>query len=168
VVVVEASEKSGSLITARLALEQGREVFAVPAELTRRAPGNHKLIKEGATLVEGIDDILPVILPQISGNGTPAPRDEVGREGRKSQPLPLFDNVAVDRHQDRHPLDAVESAVLALLGPSPLHIDDVIQSSDLKAADITRALLTLELQGLVCQLPGKMYLRKEGPSCLKP
>ena len=158
VVIVEASDKSGSLITARLAMEQGREVFAVPGNID--APGSrgtHKLIKEGATLVESIDDILPVILPQIappSRNNSPMPSGK-----------PEAVTAAAKKDGEKKPkidhLDPEARLIFNILGDKPAHIDTVIQLSQLKPADVLKTLLTLELHGLIRQTPGKMYIREE-------
>ncbi len=138
VVVVEATERSGSLITARLALEQGREVFAVPGEAgASRSRGTHRLIRQGAKLVECVDDILEEIAPQLL---TPAnmaekasPRSlpfEGGIEAKK-----LFDLLLQGLHQ----------------------IDELIQASGFSAAKVTELLLDLEIRGIVKQLPGKRF-----------
>jgi DNA processing protein len=137
VVVVEATEKSGSLITASLAVEQGREVFAVPGEVgSSRSRGAHRLIRQGAKLVENVDDILEEIAPQlltVSGAAHAAP-------------LALPQNAGADARK-----------IFALLQDGALQVDQVIEKSGLAVARVLQILLELELQGYVRQLPGQKY-----------
>jgi len=163
VVVAEASEKSGSLITARIALEQGREVFAIPGSIdSSGSRGTHKLIKEGATLVENGDDILSVIVPQIGPSHKDCFRSPTGR-AEFALPVP-DDKKGLAAGTDH--LGTAEAAVLALIAENPIHIDTIIQTSGLGSAEVLKSLLTLELYELVRQMPGKMYVRKEGKACL--
>jgi DNA processing protein len=137
VVVVEATEKSGSLITASLALDQGREVFAVPGEVgASRSRGSHRLIRQGAKLVENVDDILEEIAPQLSARG----------HGAVTAPLSLPPNSKVDARK-----------IFALLQENSLQVDDIIERSGLVASRVWEILLDLELQGYVRQSPGKKY-----------
>ncbi len=137
VVVVEATEKSGSLITAGLALEQGREVFAVPGEAgASRSRGPHRLIRQGAKLVEGIEDILEEIAPQLLGRGSE----------QKSTLPSLPPNMGFEARR-----------IFELVLARPLQIDEVIQTSGLSPAKVSEILLELEIQGLLKQLPGKRF-----------
>ena len=138
VVVVEATEKSGSLITAALALEQGREVFAVPGEAgASRSRGAHQLIRQGAKLVETVNDIIEEIAPQL-----------IRRAGTVPEP-----------RARTLPPNAGENTrkVLILLQDNPLHVDQVIERTGLPPAQVLGILLDLELQGFIRQSPGKVY-----------
>ena len=142
VVVVEATEKSGSLITAALALEQGREVFAVPGEAgASRSRGAHRLIRQGAKLVETVDDIVEEIAPQLA-------RQAGGMTERPARVLPPNAEENTKR-------------VFALLQDNPLQVDQVIERSGLSAAQVLEVLLDLELQGFVRQSPGKVYFAEK-------
>jgi DNA processing protein len=132
VVVVEAAEKSGALITVDFALEQGREVFAVPGPIfSPLSRGTHDLIKQGATLITGVRDILgevrrqaPSLFPAFSeGNDTPA-----------------------------------QQKIIALLSDVPAHIDRIIDESALAPEDIALTLMELELQNRIIQLPGQHFV----------
>ena len=154
VVVVEASEKSGSLITARIALEQGREVFAVPGSIdSSGSRGTNKLIKQGAKLIENVEDILEEILPQV----TSAPK-VVKPDQRQKQP---DDQQKILTSSPDLVLKETEKTVWQVLSQKPVHIDQIITSTGLTAHEVLVILLNLELQGLIEQKPGKTYMRKE-------
>jgi DNA processing protein len=140
VVVVEGGIKSGALITARLALDQDREVFAVPGAAGRSlSRGPNRLIKEGAGLVESARDVLDA-LPLL---------DREPRPGRDTRPGPEAE-VA---------LDDMEASVYNLLGDEPVHIDELAKSVNLDPAATAGLLLSLELKGVVHQVPGKYFVR---------
>ena len=131
VIIVEAAHRSGSLITARFANEQGREVFAVPGSpLDPRAAGTNDLIKQGATLVTEAADVINAVQP-IMGRPVELPMSEP-EDGR-----PVDDEPAAS---DR-------ARILNLLGPSPIGIDDLIRMSDVSPAVVRTILLELELAG---------------------
>src|SRR3989442_7881939 len=139
VVVVEAAEDSGSLITARLALEQGREVFAVPGPIdapTSRGP--HGLLKQGAKLVETVNDIVEELLPQLETVRTPLSQDFVATGAGKRRPF-------APKPPDLSP---EEQVVLRVIGREPRHLDDLTEQSRLPAAEVARILLGLELKAL--------------------
>jgi DNA processing protein len=139
VVVVEATEKSGSLITARLAMEQGREVFAVPGQAgASRSRGAHQLIREGAKLVENVDDIVEEIAPQLRS------RDRTRGLSPKME-LPAEMGVEAKK-------------ILELIESAPLQIDDLIEGSGLSPAKVSEVLLRLEIGGFLRQLPGKRFM----------
>ena len=138
VVVVEATEKSGSLITASLATDQGREVFAVPGEVgSSRSRGAHRLIRQGAKLVEAVDDIIEEIAPQLA-------RQADVRVKHQVRPLPPNSSAAVQK-------------IFAMLQERSLQVDEIIEVSGFVPAQVLGILLDLELQGYLRQLPGKVY-----------
>jgi DNA processing protein len=133
--VVEAAARSGSLITARLAAEAGREVFAIPGSIhSPLAKGCHQLIKQGAKLVESAQDIL----------------EELGWRAAVAAPTPSIGAVAVD---------AAAARLLALLGPDPCDVDTLAARSGLTPEALLAMLLQLELEGHVANLPGGRYQR---------
>jgi DNA processing protein len=143
VVVTEAAIQSGSLITARLAVDQGREVFAVPGFVKAdNSRGPNGLIKQGAKLVETVQDIIDELLPQLD-----APFRE-RLKGRVPHPV-----------ESPPQLGKAEATIYLALSFEPTHIDDLITNSRLPAADVAAHLLALELKHLVRQLPGQTYLR---------
>jgi DNA processing protein len=156
VVVVEAGERSGSLITARIALDQGREVFAVPGSIdSAGSRGTHQLIRQGAKLIENIDDILDEILPQIDDRL----HGQVSVE--KTPPQEIADNPKIDDSSVINTLNDAEKVVLKFMSSKRVDIDTIITSTGFKAGDVLNILLTLELRGFIKQLPGKMYIHKE-------
>ncbi|HEX8351561.1 MAG TPA: DNA-processing protein DprA [Pyrinomonadaceae bacterium] len=154
VVVVEASENSGSLITARLALEQGREVFAVPGNITsRNSFGTNFLIKgAGAKLVQQWQDVVAEFPAELAAELLPPETKQGGKEGgaRDGRPAALPADVTGD-----------ERAVLSLLtADEPAHIDALAGRSGLPVHELSALLLGLEMRELVRQLPGKSFVRK--------
>jgi DNA processing protein len=153
VVVVEAAENSGSLITARLAIEQNREVFAVPGNITsRNSFGTNYLIKgAGAKLVQQWQDIAAELPPQIAAKLLPPPF------GEKKKEKSLADQLALVPEN----LSGKEHAVLKLLSAdNPAHIDALLDTTKLSISDLTAALLALEMRELVRALPGRCFVRK--------
>jgi DNA processing protein len=139
VVVVEAAEKSGSLITAECALDQGREIFAVPGSpLDPRARGANRLIREGATLTESAEDILSVLSP-ILGGGFGEPETQA--------PSPA--SAALEAEADR-----IRARVEEALGPAPVEIDELIRQIGAPAAAVLTVILELELAGRCARQPG--------------
>ncbi|WP_293866284.1 DNA-processing protein DprA [uncultured Alsobacter sp.] len=178
-VLIEAARKSGSLITARFALEQGREVMAVPGSpLDPRAQGTNDLIRQGATLVTGLEDVLEVLEPLLR---KPFDGQHLAREQESPEPdEPLFDEidylaepgagrplVLQDEPARREPVrqervHAVDPAITiaGLLGPSPVSVDDLIRMSSLHPGTVHLALYELESRGLLDRHAGtKVSLR---------
>lgn len=140
VVVVEASLKSGSLITARLALEQGREVFAVPGRIDSvKSEGPHRLLQQGAKLVHVVDDII----------------DELRLAGSTG------DFSAAVENPEPPAVSNDEQVLLDLLEVYPVSIDELVRHSGRPAGDVFDLLLRLELKGMVRQLPGQQYERRD-------
>lgn len=135
--VVQATEKSGSLITAEFALEQNREVFAIPGNIgSKLSKGANKLIKKGAKLVNDVDDILE----EIGGF--------IGAKNKKK----VLNTVQIEG------LEPAERLIYEILSNEQLHIDQIIKMSNLDSSIVLANLLSLELNGIVSQLPGKYFL----------
>lgn len=141
VVVVEAAEGSGSLITVNYALEQNREIFAVPGSpLDPRAKGTNRLIREGATLTEGASDVLAVLRP-ILGHSFGEPDPDHLRD------LPALPFVETES-------DRVRTQIMELLGPASVDIDELIRQSGVPAGTVLTIILELELAGRATRYPG--------------
>lgn len=140
VVVVEASPRSGSLITARLALEQGREVFAVPgAAMDPRARGTNHLIREGATLTESADDVFAVL---AESRPSPAPV------------LSIINQDVTNELTDVEDAPSARDQVIAALGPAPTTVDELLRVCQFSQAVVSTVLLELELAGRLERHPG--------------
>lgn len=135
VLVVEAALKSGSLITTRYAVEQGREVFAIPGSIHNpTTKGCHALIRQGAKLVESVDDILEELAPQIEIDR--APKIQNGKEAGETS------------------LDQTQQNILALVGHEPTSIDTLVERSQIPVAELNRILICLELESRIKNVPG--------------
>lgn len=141
VIVVEAAERSGSLITANYALEQSREIFAVPGSpLDPRAKGPNRLIKDGAILIENAEDVLAVLRP-ILGSGFCEPEGVA--------PLPAANFTTLDAEADR-----LRNRIEEALGVAPVGIDDIIRQVGASPAAVLTVILELELAGRCRRHPG--------------
>ncbi len=139
IAVIEAARKSGSLITAALALEQNREIFAVPGSIDSfKSAGAHWLIKQGAKLIENANDILDELWFLKQGAGLPPPQEASGSQKQMNGP---------------------ERKVYDMIGSYPTHIDQIARMGAMDVSQVSMILLKMELNGIVRQLPGKMYVR---------
>jgi DNA processing protein len=135
-IVIEAAKKSGSLITADFALEQGREVFAVPGSIfSPYSRGTHKLIKQGAKLVENIDDILDELF------------------------LERLNNKKEEYNTDLQNLSVIEKAVYELIDYEPTQIEQLISRAQRNSREVNAILTRLELKGYISALPGGYFVR---------
>ncbi|MGB9181065.1 MAG: DNA-processing protein DprA [Pyrinomonadaceae bacterium] len=153
VVLVEAAENSGSLITARMAMEQNREVFAVPGNITsKNSFGTNYLIKgAGAKLVQAWQDVAAELPPEIAAELLPPPPAKKKKERGPSDQLELVpDNLSATEHTVWKLLSTDEAS----------HIDALAEGSKLSINELTSALLALEMRDLIRQLPGKCFVRK--------
>ena len=138
--VVEAAVKSGSLITARLASEMGRDVFAIPGSIHNpMARGCHALIRQGAKLVETAEDIVEELLPKLSTSEKPADASETLEVSAQ--------------------IDADHAAILDAMGFDPVTTDQIVENSPFNAAEVSSILLLLELQGHVLSESGGRFIR---------
>ena len=138
--VVEAAERSGALITARQAMEQNRDVFAIPGPVdSRNAKGCHALLRDGAVLVESVDDILDALGPLVEEN-----QREDGRAIRHPAELQLNSN---------------ETSVLQAIGSEPTLIDQIVQQTKLPTQRVLSTLSVLEVRKLISRLPGGFVAR---------
>ncbi|HYK64078.1 MAG TPA: DNA-processing protein DprA [Patescibacteria group bacterium] len=165
VVIVEAAEKSGSLITARMALEQDRQVFAVPGSpLSGKTRGSNRLLKEGAKLIECVEDVIEELAPQMTpprAAATPpvradeaAPMVSTSNLKVEASPPTVMPEVA---KTEPAAVNEVSIVLENLKDSERLHIDSIIESSGLNAQTVLRLLLELELEGRITQHPGKLF-----------
>ncbi len=145
VVVVEGEQYSGSLITARLAMEFGREVFGVPGNATQPSSfGPNQLIKQGAKLVTSWEDVIEELPTPVRAElvpvetASPAERAALVREGLSIAERPLYELLSADESR---------------------HVDDLVEQSGLSSSEVLAALFDLELRGVVRQLPGKQFVK---------
>jgi DNA processing protein len=143
VIIVEATQKSGALHTARHAMEQGREVFALPGRADSLASeGCHALIRDGVTLIRNVDDVLESLGPLIK---------------------PVAKSETEQVHSPRElTLNERELEILNLVTIDPLSIDEILRSTDLAASSVLSTLTVLEMKRMVRRLPGSMMVRTSG------
>jgi len=147
VLVVEASLNSGSLITARFAAEQGREVFAVPGSpLDPRARGTNALLRQGATLTENADDITTILQPSLAPRRAP-------KAGSLPRPTPSG--------KPDNP-DNLQAEILDRLSPTPVELNELIRITGASPAAVSSALLDLEFAGLLTRHPGQRVSLSDG------
>ena len=150
-VVVEAAKNSGALITADFALEQGREVFAIPGKISSlTSEGTHALIKDGAKLVQSAEDIMEELgLHEIE------PMAGIDKELRDEK---------ISKKTARYVYNALtddERKIYKILSDEPLYIDDVVKEASVELGKVSKVLLGLELKRLIKELPGKQFVRTE-------
>jgi len=151
-IVVEAGFRSGALITARAALENNREVMAVPGKIdSPLSKGAHRLIKQGAKLIESVEDVMEAL-----GYIGEQLEDHVSTAAEKAAEnieTPLFDIKALK-------LSSPEKAIYECLKKEPLHIEEIIDDTDLAAGSVNAGLVSLRLKGLIKQLPGSLFVKR--------
>ena len=151
-IVIEAGLRSGALITAKTALESNREVMAVPGKIdSALSRGPHQLIKQGAKLVESVEDVVEALGyfgEQLREHTTLAAREATERVDR-----PLFDAGKLN-------LRGHEKTIYEALGKEPIHIDQVIAETDLPAGAVNASVMSLRLKGLIKQQPGNLFARR--------
>ena len=168
--MVEASNRSGALITARLAAEQNREVFAVPGDIfSEHSTGTHKLINQGAKLINTVDDLLNElpshVLSDVQRSGS-AP-SEPSIENEDAQPLLPQQPAPEDTQRTPAPppppdLTPDEKIVFDAIEAPASHIDTIVRTTQLPIGQVSSVLLMLELKGAVEQLPGKQFAKASG------
>ena len=150
--MIEASQRSGSLITARIAAEEGREVYAVPGPIDSIvSSGTNQLIQDGAKLVAGVEDILEDLAPQIRAsvrNLQPSSEKLLEKESRQEE---LVNKVTKENES--------EDPVLNLLANQPLSFDEIAVGLNENPAQIRSRMTQLELQGVVKRVFGGRYTR---------
>ncbi len=176
VVVVEAPLRSGAMMTARMALEEGREVFALPGHAgSRKGSGTNKLIKDGAVLVESAEDIIKALSSDQLGAGAGQRQTKKRPDLNNNPEQPrLFSEQAPEARQSTEKAtvqpaaslagngkeEGLEGLVIGFLDDGPLHIDSIVEKTGIAVQRLTGLLLDMELKGLVAQKPGKLFIKK--------
>lgn len=151
-IVIEAGANSGALITAKMALENNREVMAVPGKIdSPLSRGTHRLIKEGAKLIDSVEDIMETL--GSVGSRLNEHVTSVSDSVSAKLETPLFDIRMLN-------LSNTEKSVIDCLQTEPLHIEQVITDAQLPAGSVNAAIVSLRLKGLIKQLPGNMFVRR--------
>ncbi len=151
-IVIEAGLRSGALITAHTALESNREVMAVPGKVdSPLSKGSHQLIKQGAKLVESVEDVMEAL--GYVGDQLKEHTALATQEAAKKAETPLFEASRVNL-KDR------ERQVYEILGAEPLHSDQIITETRLPAGQVNASLVSLRLKGLIRHLPGNLFTRR--------
>ena len=163
VVIVEAAKRSGSLITARMALEQDRQVLAVPGSpVSGKSRGSNRLLKDGARLVECVEDVIEDLAPQLASpaqTASAAPVDGTVKRPELAQSSARGSSRAAGQLLLQEVSQDAKAIINCLKDDERLHIDAIIEGSGLEAKTVLRFLLELELQGVVRQHPGKLFSR---------
>lgn len=152
VLVVEATYRSGALISAQAAMDNNREVMTVPGRIDSPCSmGCHKLLKQGARLVDGIDEIMDAL--GHVGQGLKSHVESAATEAEKNAQGTLFDTTGLN-------LTKTEEAILAQLNSEPVHVEELIEGTSLPAAKIHSGVISLQLKGQIKQLPGNMVAKR--------
>ena len=153
VLVVEATYRSGALISAQAAMENNREVMAVPGRIDSPCSlGCHKLLKQGARLIDSIDEIMDAL--GYVGDGLKTHAATAAAEAEQNAQGTLFDTSRLN-------LTEAEEAIVGHLNSEPVHVEELIESTQLSAAKVHSAVISLQLKGLVKQLPGNMLVKRQ-------
>jgi DNA processing protein len=151
-IVVEAGSRSGALITARIALENNREVMAVPGKIdSPLSKGTHRLIKQGAKLVESVEDVMEAL--GYIGEQLQEHVSAAAEKAAEQIETPLFDIKELK-------LSGSEKTIYECLHKEPLHIEQIIADTDLAAGSVNAGLVSLRLKGLIKQLPGSLFVKR--------
>ncbi|MCA8988095.1 MAG: DNA-processing protein DprA, partial [Planctomycetaceae bacterium] len=159
VIVIEASETSGTLHTARHAMEQGRDVFALPGPLdSRESEGCHRLIRDGVTLVRGVDDVLQGLGPLMQPVSVPATQERTRKETVTEERPSSQNSIEPAERAIRIPrelnLTEQQTQILQCVNQEPTLIDDVIEKSGLEASRVLATITVLQMKKIVERLPG--------------
>ena len=148
-IIIEATAKSGALLTVDASITYNREVMAVPGKIdSYLSAGAHKIIKQGAKLVDCIEDVMEAL--GYIGQGIKAHAVSAGEAAEKKSETPLFDTARLNLSEN-------EKKVIGLLDGDPLHTDEVVSGTNLGAGAVNSALISLRLKGLIKQLPGNLF-----------
>ena len=150
-IVVEAGPRSGAMITARMAMENNREVMAVPGKIdSPLSKGAHQLIKQGATLIESVEDVMEAL--GYIGEQLQSHVSAAATKASEKIETSLFDVSQLN-------LSNCEKTIYDCLSKEPLHIEEIIAEVDSTPGSINASLISLRLKGLIKQLPGSMFLK---------
>ena len=149
VIVVEASLKSGALITVKAAIEHNREVMAIPGKIdSPLSAGTHKIIKEGARLIDCVEDVMEAL--GYIGQGLKDHVTSSAKEAERQIDMPLFDVSQLNLSEN-------ERMVYDSLQSDTTHIEDIIAETNLSAGAVNSSLISLRLKGLIKQFPGNIF-----------
>ena len=149
VIVIEAPARSGALLTAKAALAENREVMVVPGKIdSPLSVGSHRLVKEGAKLVDCVEDVMEAL--GYIGGDLKGHASRAGEKATQDVEAPLFD-------VSRLNLSDAERAIYDFLGTEPIHVDEIIVATGLGAGKVNSALISLRLKGLIKEFPGNLF-----------
>jgi DNA processing protein len=162
VLVIEAARRSGSLITARMAADQGREVMAIPGSpLDPRAQGGNDLIRDGALLVQSVDEVLQALPPPLATQPASASGLTKAAPYRQpqAQPAPTLFESSQSLTPDEHQVGQLRHRLLGLFSATPVGLDSIMALVDAPTADILAAVTELELAGMIARSPSDQIIR---------